>query len=271
MGRWTIVNGLLGLIVALLGYEIVRTWARALPPVTASAPAAVQPPAPHEKGKRGGEKGGGRGAQQAPAAMVAAISDKDLFDVSRRAPAPDEIKTEAQPPVTKPPDGVTVVGVRIFGKDREVFVNDATQNPAVGRRLRAGDQIAGYTVKVIEPTAVTLASPSGDPIQVPLTLDKGGKAGAPGGPPRPPGRPPQPGQAPVSPAAGSQGASPAAGVPVPAAKPAVPAPRPAVPGVPPAPGAPGVAQGQPQQSLPAEVRQKLEQLRQNDKRAGRRK
>jgi hypothetical protein len=174
------------------------------------------------------------------------------------------VKAEAQAPVTKPPDGVTVVGVRIFGKDREVFVNDATQNPAVGRRLRTGDQIAGYTVKVIEPTAVTLASPSGDPVQVPLTLDKGGKAGAPGGPPRPPGRPPQPGQAPASPAAGSHVASPAAGVPVPAAKPGVP-------GVPPAPGAPGVAQGQPQQSLPAEVRQKLEQLRQNDKRAGRKK
>ena len=136
MGRWTIVNGLLGLIVMLLGYEIVRTWARGLPPVTASAPAAVPAPAPHEKGKRGGDKAGGRGAQQAPAAMVALISDKDLFDVSRRAPAPDEVKTEAQAPVTKPPDGVTVVGVRIFGKDREVFVNDATQNPAVGRRLR---------------------------------------------------------------------------------------------------------------------------------------
>jgi hypothetical protein len=268
MGRWTIVNGLLGLIVALLGYEIVRTWARGLPPVAAVAPAAV-PPTPHEKGKRGGEKGGGRGAQQAPAAMVAVISDKDLFDVSRRAPAPDEVKAEVQAPVTKPPDGVTVVGVRIFGKDREVFVNDATQNPAVGRRLRAGDQIAGYTVKGIEPTAVTLASPSGDPVVVPLTLDKGGKAGAPGapgGPPRPPGRPPQPGQAPTSPAAGSQVASPAAGVPVAPAKPGAPAARPAVP---PAPGAP--AQTQPQQSLPAEVRQKLEQLRQNDKRAGHKK
>src|SRR5262249_27599119 len=183
-----------------------------------------------------------------------------------RAPAPDEVKAEAQVPVTKPPDGVTVVGVRIFGKDREVFVNDATQNPAVGRRLRSGDQIAGYTVKGIEPTAVTLASPSGDPVVVPLTLDKGGKAGAPGGPPRPPGRPPQPGQAPASPAAGPQGASPAAGTPAPVAKPAV---KPAVPGAPAVAGAP--AQAQPQQSLPAEVRQKLEQLRQNDKRAGRKK
>jgi len=268
MGRCTIVNGLLGLMLVLLGYEIVRTWARALPPVTASAPAAVQPPATHEKGKHGGEKGGGRGAQQAPAAMVATISDKDLFDVSRRAPAPDEVKTEAQVPVTKPPDGVTVVGVRIFGKDREVFVNDATQNPAVGRRLRSGDQIAGYTVNGIEPTAVTLASPSGDSVVVPLTLDKGGKAAAPGGPPRPPGRPPQPGQAPTSPAAGSQVASPAAGIPVPGAKPGV---KPAVPGVPPpVPGPPGQVV-QPQQSLPAEVRQKLEQLRQNDKRAGRKK
>src|SRR5262249_11927998 len=157
-------------------------------------------------------------------------------------------------------DGVTVVGVRIFGKDREVFVNDATTNPAVGRRLRAGDQIAGYTVKGIEPTAVTLASPSGDPVVVPLTLDKG-KAGAPGGPPRPPGgRPGAGGRA--SPAPASRAASPAAGAPARAAGPPVPGAAP--------PRAAGVmTQTQPQQSLPAEVRQKLEQLRQNDKRAGR--
>src|SRR5262249_58032609 len=160
--------------------------------VAARGPTAGPAREPQEKGKRAAEKAAGR-AQQTPAALVTAIAEKDLFDPSRRAPTPEEAKTEVPAPVTKPPDGVTVVGVRMFGKDREVFVTDATQNPATGRRLRAGDQIAGYTVKTIEATQVTLLSPSGDSVVVPLTLDKGGKPGVPGGPPRAPvpGRPPQ--------------------------------------------------------------------------------
>jgi len=270
MGRWTIINGLLIVIVLLLGFEIMRTWARGLPPIEVPpAPAAPAPAAaePHEKGKRAAEKANAR-AQQTPATLVTAIVEKDLFDPSRHPPAPDEVKVEAAAPVTKPPDGVTVVGVRIFGKDREVFISDASQNPAVGRRLRAGDQVAGYTVKAIDPTGITLLSPSGDPVSMALTLDKGKGGqpapGAPGMPVRPPivpGRMPQPGGPPASPAAGPQGTSPAAGV---AVRPATP---PKVP-VPPPPVQPQAVPGQPQQ-LPAEVRQKLDQLRQNEKRAGR--
>ena len=88
-----------------------------------------------------------------------------------------------------------------------------------------------------------------------------------GVPPRAPvpGRPPQPGQPPPSPAAGSQIHSPAAGIPVPGTRP--PQAIPPVP--PPQPPAVQAGQQQPQQQLPAEVRQKLEQLRQNDKRPGR--
>jgi len=268
MGRWTIINGLLAVIVLLLGFQIMRTWARGLPPVEVPpAPAAPAPAAgePHEKGKRAAEKASAR-AQQTPATLVTAIVEKDLFDPSRHPPAPDEVKVEAAVAVTKPPDGVTVVGVRIFGKDREVFISDASQNPAVGRRLRAGDQVAGYTVKAIDPTGVTLLSPSGDAVPLPLTLDKGraGQAqpGAPVRPPIVPGRVPQPVGVPASPAAGPQGASPAAGVAV-----RTPTP-PNAPPVPP-PVQPQAVPGQPQQ-LPAEVRQKLDQLRQNEKRAGRR-
>src|SRR2546428_8523127 len=147
MRRWAIVNTVLGAIVALLGFEIVRTWARGLPVMETpvAAPAAAPAPEPREKGKRGADKGGAR-AQQTPAALVAAIADKDLFDPSRKAPSPEETKTDLAP-VTKPPDNVTVVGVRIVGKDREVLLSDATQNPAVTRRLRTGDQVAGYIVK----------------------------------------------------------------------------------------------------------------------------
>src|SRR5262249_36836956 len=154
------------------------------PPPQAAPTPAPTPGQPHEKGKQAAEKANAR-AQQTPPALVTAIVEKDLFDPSRHPPAPDEVKVEPVAPVTKPPDGVTVVGVRIFGKEREVFVSDASQNPAVGRRLRAGDQVAGYTVKSIDPRGVTLLSPSGDSVPLPLTLDKGKG----GGSPPPPGAP----------------------------------------------------------------------------------
>jgi hypothetical protein len=233
------------------------------------APPAAPGPEPHEKGgKRGaGDKNAAR-VQQTPATMVADIAEKDLFDPSRKPPTPDEVKVEATPPVTKPPDGVTIVGVRIFGKDREVFMNDATQAPASGRRLRLGDQIAGFTVKAIEPAGVVLTSPSGDPVTMPLTLDKSKGQPTQPGVARPPTvraapRPGQPATA-ASPAAGAQGAPTAAGVAVKPPTPAQPAVRPGVT-VPPQPG-----QAPPAQQLPSQVLQKLEQLRQNDKRPGRR-
>ncbi len=269
MRRWAIINTLLALMVALLGFEIVRTWARGLPPVEvpAAAPPPVDAPEPHDPGKRaGGDKAAAR-AQQTPEALVAAIVEKDLFDPSRRAPTVEEVRTEAPPPVTKPPDGVTVVGVRIFGKDREVFVNDTTQGAAATRRLRAGDQVAGYTVKVIEATGVTLTSPSGDVVAMPLAVDKGRTPPAVRGASPPRSAPGGGLGAATSPALGYQGSSPAAGVRPP---PPPPAPPPAV-ATPPQPVPPPAGQQNPQmQQLPSEVRQKLEQLRQNDKRSGRR-
>jgi hypothetical protein len=272
MGRWTIVNALLAIIVALLGFEIVRTWARALPPVEVPASPSLPPPTAPPSGKSkhaSADKAGARG-QQAPAVMVATIVEKDLFDPSRRAPTADEVKVDTTP-ITKPPDNVTVVGVRILGRDREAFVTDGSQNPAVARRLRPGDQVAGYTVKKIEATGVVLSSPSGDLVAMPLNVDKG-KGGArpptPGKPVAPtpvPARPGQPTPA-MSPALGPSGASPAAGIqPKP---PTAPVPGQAPPVVPPAVAAPGQPAATP--SLGSEARQKLEQLRQNEKRSGRR-
>src|SRR5439155_1448702 len=135
----------------------------------AGAPAAEAPPGPapepHEKGKRGrGDKAGAL-AHQTPAMLITAIAETDLFDPSRRPPSVEDTTTAAVP-VTKPPDNVSVVGVRIFGKDREAFVSDGTQGQAITRRVRTGDQIAGYIVKAIERTAVTLTSPSGDVVSM---------------------------------------------------------------------------------------------------------
>jgi hypothetical protein len=247
MRRWAIINTLLGVVVLLLGVEIVRTWARGLPVIEVVPRAPAEQPREQRSSKRGaGDKTGARGQQgtQDAALLTATIGEKDLFDPSRRAPSEDA-KTAAPVEAAPPPD-VTVVGMRILGKDREVFLIDKTQNN-VQRRLRVGDPVGSYTVKAIEPTAVTLASPTGETVTMPLTIEKGK---APATPPRPAPRP-APGGQPVGAAAGGMAPSPAAGV---------------QPKAPPAPAA-----GQPNPALPDEVRKRLEQLRNKDagKREGR--
>jgi hypothetical protein len=165
---------------------------------------------------------------------------------------------------------VTVTGVRIFGRDSEVFVIDGGQGNQQ-RRLRVGDQVGGYTVKAIDATGLTLSSPSGDEVSMALAIEKG-KATPAVRTSSPTGRPP-PHVPPPSPAAGPQGgASPAAGVPV---KPPTPAqslaPRPA-PGQPIPAVTPSASQATGQTpptgaNLPPEVQQKLEQLKHREPRS----
>src|SRR5438552_18087881 len=97
MRRWAIVNTLLGIIVALMGFEIVHTWARGLPrgaPAENAASAAPAPPPapapePHDNGKRGrGDKAGAL-AQQTPAMLVTPIAEQHLFDPSWPPPILD--------------------------------------------------------------------------------------------------------------------------------------------------------------------------------------
>ena len=259
MGRWAIINAVLGVIVMLLALEIARTWGRALPPVEVAAgprtPAAT--PEKREKGKRAAADKAGAHADETPATLVTAIAEKDLFDMSRQK-ASEETRGAEQPlAVTGPPANVTLVGVRIFGKDREVFMTEA----GAQKRLRTGDQVAGYTVKAIDPGGVTLTSPSGDTVTMPLVVDA--KGAAPARPPVPvrPGMP-QPPQAVGSPAAGVQTMSPAAGIGVKPPTPAVVPPRPPMAGVP-APVAPAPQNPQQIQQLPPDVRQKLEHMKQN--------
>jgi hypothetical protein len=276
MGRWTIINVLLGLIVLLLAIEVARTWARSLPPVEVvpRAPAASPPEGEKRPGK--GKRGGAQEPRGdvPPPAMVAAIAQKDLFDPSRQAATEDVAAPVAR--VTEPPPNVTVVGVRIFGKDSEVFVTDASQGNQQ-KRLRIGDQVGGYTVKAIDPTGLTLASPSGDEVTMSLAIEKGK---APPARPATAARTPQAAQTPaLSPAAGPQGASPAAGVPVKppgAVQSLAPKPPPAQP-VPPVqpvpavtpPGTPPAAGQNPPSgaNLPSDVQQKLEQLRHREPRS----
>jgi len=255
MRRWTILNVLLGLIVMLLGVQIARTWGRALPAVDL----AVRPPEAMPRRAEG--SGGGRETRgrkrttpekqpQTPQAMVVAIVEKDLFDPSRQKPG-EEPAPPPPPKEVPPPPNVTVVGIRILGKDREAFLLDASQG-GQQKRLRVGDRLGEYTVKTIDPQRVTLAAPSGDSVQLPLTVSTVHGAAAADA-----ARPKQP--APASPAAGVQ--PPAPGSP----------PRPPRAAI--APGAMGRPPGvtvtttttlppaAKPTGLPAGVRERLEQLR----------
>jgi len=257
MRRWLILNAILIFVVVVLVWQIVLTWARSLPTIeVTSRPPPPSASGPREHGRRGGAGKGGAPAQQEPTALVKAIAEKDLFDPSRQPPPAEEAKKADVPVVTQPPPGLTVVGVRIVGRDREAFVTDSAQGNQQ-RRLRVGDQVSGYTVKSVEPTGLTLSSPSGDVVVMPLTLDKG-KPG-----PAHPARPGATGQPSASPAAGIQGASTAAGIPVKPPQPAVPTPPAPIP-VPGVPAATPPHPASPNPQLPVDVRQKLEQLKQKE-------
>src|SRR4029453_15617343 len=104
---------------------------------------------------------------------------KDLFDPSRQRPT-EEVRAA---PVKElgPPPNLTLVGVRMIGRDREVLVTDGAQANK-RKRLRVGDQIGGYTLKTVGPSRVTLASAGGgDTTPTPPRAQRtggGGGAGA---------------------------------------------------------------------------------------------
>jgi hypothetical protein len=278
MGRWAIINGLLVILVLLLGLQIGRIWSRALPAVEVVPRAAGGPTPKSEggKGKRGEKAAAAKAAEATPAVMVAAIVDRDLFDPSRSKPTEQQAAPVAAAAVP-PPQNVQISGVRVLGKDREAFLIDGGQS----RRVRVGDQVQGYIIKTIRTSEIVMASPSGEPVSLSLAVEKG-KGAAPGARPPTLPKPGQPGApgvpgGPGSPAAGPQAAnSPAAGIqppkpapprpgmpPVPGAAPGVqpvqPVPVPPVPGtVPPGPGNPNV-------QLPNQVRDSLERFKEQQR------
>jgi hypothetical protein len=267
MRRWMILNGLLAAIVLGLGVQIVRTWARTLPPVEARAPGRfTEAPARTGEGGKRGKRGQAERTTQTPAALVTAIVNKDLFDPSRTKPS-ETVQAAAPVQITEPPPGVSLVGVRTLGRDREAFILDATQANAQ-RRIRSGDTVGAFTVKSIRTSSVVLVSSSGDYVTLSLGIEKA-KAPTPPTPGRPGrGQPAPAAGVAASPAAGvTTGASPAAGI---GGAPKVPTPpAPVPPGIqppqPPAPAPPAPAKHAPSPNLPDAVRQKLEQMKGGNK------
>jgi hypothetical protein len=263
MRRWVLLNGILAVIVLGLGVQIVRTWARTLPRIEARAPGKVSegPARTGEGGKRG--KRAAEKSTQTPTALVTTIVNKDLFDPSRTKPSETAAVVSATH-ITEPPPGISLVGVRLFGRDREGFILDATQANAQ-RRIRSGDTVGAFTVKSIRTSSVVLVSAAGDYVTLSLEVDKAKPTGA---APARPGRHAPLANAPVSPAAGiTAGQSTAAGIGGVPKAPVVPGvvPPGTPPGAPAPPPPPPATAGRhatpPTPNLPDGVRQKLEQMK----------
>jgi hypothetical protein len=108
---------------------------------------------------------------------VALITSMDLFDQSRQAAG---TVTEAAVPVeVPPPTGIEVVGIRLIGDDPEAFIRDASQGNAQ-RRVRTGDEVAGFTVQNINATNVELGNANGQSVMLYLQLAPSAAGAKPG-------------------------------------------------------------------------------------------
>jgi hypothetical protein len=175
IGRWAVLNGVLLVIVVVLGFQSARTWQRLVPPLRMPVAAGTgDGPARREAKAKPAVQRDGEGQE-----MVALITSMDLFDSTRQA-----VGTTVEAPVElPPPTGIEVVGIRLLGDDEEAFIRDASQQNAQ-RRVRTGDEVAGYTVQSINPTSVELANPTGQTVTLWMQLTTSGapKPGVPGVP-----------------------------------------------------------------------------------------
>lgn len=101
----------------------------------------------------------------APPRLAMSITERDLFDQSRRAPTADVL---ADTPI--PPPNVELIGVVIAGQEPEALIKDTAQGGTL-RHVFKGDDVGGYIVSSISPTEVVLTSPAGGKVPLPLALN----------------------------------------------------------------------------------------------------
>lgn len=148
-----LLNLILVAAIAVVGWRVYTTWtvtelqvdagSRGRPPQGAMPPTARTPPAPR---------------------LAMTITERDLFDETRRAPT---VATVEAAPV--PPPDVELIGVLMVGSEPEAVIKDSTGG-GKPRHVIAGDDVEGYTVSAITASEVVLTSPAGEEVPLPLKL-----------------------------------------------------------------------------------------------------
>jgi hypothetical protein len=166
MRRVLILNIFLLLLVAGLLFQIVTLWwfrepeAEAIAPREAKAQKLDLPKVDR---------------RPPPPNLSTQIADKDLFDQSRTGVQPG---TTASTAPTEPVRPLTLVllGVSGGGPEREALVKDTTQPKP--QWLRQGEDVGGYRVGRIDPTAIVMVGPDGQETTLVINVEKA-KAGQP--------------------------------------------------------------------------------------------
>lgn len=188
MKRFRILNLILIALIGLAAWRTIGVWRRT-PPAVAE---------PGENPSQPLDSVGAPGKRPALPQLVSNITDKDLFDVSRQAPAAAAGPAPEQTPA--PPPTLKLAGVIFVGSQHEaVFIDVSQNNKQI--RMREGEEIGGYKVAKISTQQVSLVSGTGDEVKLDLLLETGKgpgpKAVGPGGIAAPTprsGRPAAPGQ-----------------------------------------------------------------------------
>lgn len=160
MRRVLVLNILLLLVIAGLLFQIVSLWWAREPDAEVAAPREAKaqkldlprvdrrPPPPN---------------------LSTQIADKDLFDQSRTGVQPGTVAatvpTEPVRPLT-----LVLLGVSGAGPEREALVKDTTQPKP--QWLRQGEDVGGYKVGRIDPTAIVMVGPDGQETTLVINVEK---------------------------------------------------------------------------------------------------
>jgi hypothetical protein len=155
-----------------------------------------------------------------PAAVIASITDDNLFELERGDRAPVDLaglngEIDIEEPPIPPPTTIELAGIILLPPDPIAIMSDSAAG-ADQRRLRAGDLIGDYEVGAIYADSVELKGAEGQSFNVSLQVRPGDSSGGQVAGPRPgqaarptPARPGQPARPAATPAARAAAARPA--------------------------------------------------------------
>ena len=157
-----LLTGVIGLL-----WQVVATWRRPVPELSAAASSAAEPETPLPSTPVHIPPGASK-------QLAEAIADKDLFSPSRSRTVVEESVTVKE--TVPPPSHLKLVGVFLTPKREEAFFLDSSQGGKVVR-ARKGEALGAYQLVGVSPQRVTLTmGQDGDEVELPLTLLDSGTA-----------------------------------------------------------------------------------------------